>query len=126
MTNTTEHKPSAMETIKDKASHLVHKVTGNHDHHDSTAPTTHTESINQHHDVAYGTAQPSVNLAPTTFPREGETSAAGAAHTHAPGAHALDHHHHKIDDPQHGITSRLIGERGDPNNVESLHLKPTM
>ncbi|KAF9181501.1 hypothetical protein BGZ50_005473, partial [Haplosporangium sp. Z 11] len=36
------------------------------------------------------------------------------------------HQHHKVDDPQHGITSRLVGEPRDPNNLEPAHLKPTM
>ncbi|CAO3571393.1 unnamed protein product [Mortierella alpina] len=211
MTNHTEtsaHKPSAVETLKDKAASLVNKVTGKSHGHDE-ATHTHTEPLDQHkhtpaatttgthqdhhhtpatatstehnkHTTEHGKVNPSAFLASVTLPDATASSGSAAApapahapahahaganvpvpsavhdpshphghaagHTEALGSHIPTHTHnaaataagiapsavgqghnsHKVDDPQHGITSRLVGEGHDPNNLETAHIKPTM
>ncbi|KAI1319544.1 hypothetical protein EDD11_003814 [Mortierella claussenii] len=228
MTNSTEHKPSTVEVIKDKAAHLVSKVTGkshnndevhatntdpviaqrqDHTSHHDASHVSHSNAAHDtlqrpdaihdpnHHSTAlahgvdhipthatntaapeaaipstyhdqhstgipthgqYATGVPTHDQYATGLPtREphahhdqphgaaalvGAAAAAEAAQhhhhhhdgTHAHGTHGHQHvagehgHHHKVDDPQHGITSRLVGGPGDVNNLESMHLKPTM
>ncbi|KAF9288419.1 hypothetical protein BGZ68_000295 [Mortierella alpina] len=239
MTNHTEtsaHKPSAVETLKDKAANLVNKVTGkSHGHNEATH--THTEPLDQHkhspaattttgthqdhhhtsaaptsiehdkhnvdhgkhnaehdqHTAEHGKVNPSAFLtsvrlpdltastggaaapapaaagANTTVPSSvhepihpqghganvsvpsavhdpshpqghtaGHTEGLGShipTHAHnaaanaagiAPSAVGHEHDHRRTDDPQHAITSSLVGDGRDPNNLETAHIKPTM
>ncbi|KAF9961676.1 hypothetical protein BGZ72_002508 [Mortierella alpina] len=206
MTNHTEtstHKPSTVETLKDKAANLVNKVTGkSHGHDDATH--THTEPLDQHkhtpaattgthqdhhqtpttatsveqdkHNADHGKINPSAFLSSVRFPdatastgsaaapapapapahapaasnvpvpsavhdpshphghAAGQTEALGSqipTHAHnatgiAPTAVGHDQPHHKVDDPQHAITSSLVGNDRDPNNLEAAHIKPTI
>ncbi|KAF9986619.1 hypothetical protein BGZ75_001609 [Mortierella antarctica] len=207
-TETSTHKPSAAETLKDKATNLVNKVTGKSHGHDN-ATHTHTEPLDQHkhnpaaattgthqdhhhtpttatssehdkHNADQGKINPSAFLTSVRLPdATASTGSAGApppapahapvpaaanvpvpsavhdpshphghaaGHTEAIGSHipthahnatataagiapsavGHEHGHHKVDDPQHEITSRLVGEGRDPNNLESAHIKPTM
>ncbi|KAF9006323.1 hypothetical protein CPC16_007079 [Podila verticillata] len=178
MTNPTTHdntKPSTVETIKEKAANLVHKVTGKtstdhhhdaaHDHahndhiHPATLPDhTHPATLPDHSQDKVNTSaflsstrlpdetDPSVNAThPVTQPESSHIPA--HVHNVAPGTglggalhsehqdplhkdhqyhHDHAHDHHKVDDPQHEITSRLVGAPKDPNNLESAHIKPVM
>ncbi|KAF9899035.1 hypothetical protein BX616_003344 [Lobosporangium transversale] len=226
--HTTEQKPSTVETIKEKASHLLHKVTGK-DHHEGETTHTTTHPEGQHHHGQANTHAPAPvatghNAEPIYDPNTVAAAAAPGAHNNLPthahvspnvptaaattvfptgpqgnhhhvdhhhggtttgastgaeavfpstgagtapitGAHGshhhVDHHHggvnadgatvgtaldathhnnltHKLgehhshenphhgDDPQHGVTTRLVGVPGDVNNLEGVHLKPTM
>ncbi|KAF8976349.1 hypothetical protein BGZ46_008338 [Entomortierella lignicola] len=60
---------------------------------------------------------------------EAAAAAAGAEAVHHHYKHSEnngEHGHYKIDDPQRGIISRVVGEPGDPNNLTGNNLKPTM
>ncbi|KAG0354202.1 hypothetical protein BG005_006675 [Podila minutissima] len=124
MTNPTTHtnnKPSAVETIKEKAANLVHKVTGKTTghHHDATHDHTHdhTHHDHTHHDTVqpdhtHDKVNASSYLSSTRLPGESDPSVHAThpvaqpesshvpAHVHnvAPGtglAGALHDEHHK-------------------------------
>ncbi|KAF9373446.1 hypothetical protein CPB97_000534 [Podila verticillata] len=168
MTNPTTHdntKPSTVETIKEKAANLVHKVTGKTStdhHHDAAHDHTHNDHTHHatHPDHLQDKVNPSAFLSSTRLPGETDpfvnatrpvtqpesshipahvhnvapgTGLGGALHSERQDPLHKDHHHHdhahdhhKVDDPQREITSRLVGAPKDPNNLESVHLKPVM
>ncbi|KAG0080796.1 hypothetical protein BGZ93_011462 [Podila epicladia] len=172
MTNPTTHdntKPSTVETIKEKATNLVHKVTGKTTDHQHDATHDHTPGQTHHDHTQHGAVQPdhthdkintSSFLSSTRLPSEEDPSAhathpvtqpgsshipahvhnvapgtglAGALHDEYPNPLQKDHRHHdhalghhKVDDPQHDITSRLVGAPKDPNNLDAAHIKPVM
>ncbi|KAG0014865.1 hypothetical protein BGZ81_000209 [Podila clonocystis] len=167
MTNPTTHdntKPSAVETIKEKAANFVNKVTGKttDHHHDATHDHTHDQTLHNtvQPDHSHDKINTSAFLSSTRFPDETDTSThasypvtqpesshvpahvqhvapgtglAGALHDEHHNPLHKDHHHHsqaggdhKVDDPQHEITSRLVGAPRDSNNLESAHIKPVM
>ncbi|KAG0325412.1 hypothetical protein BGZ99_000659 [Dissophora globulifera] len=132
MTNT-------VETLKEKAAHLVHKVTGHSQNTNETVATQNNATTQQPavHDTEHGTVNPSAHLTSVRLPHN-DVSAGEADHHH----HGHDQqynqtavvgehdHQHKVDPDQHHITSRLVGDvshgHPDPNNVQGAHMLPTM
>ncbi|KAF9309960.1 hypothetical protein BG003_009112 [Podila horticola] len=120
-----------------------------HTHHDAVQPDLTHDKVNTSAFLSStrfpGETDPSAQAArPVTQPESSHipahvhnvapgTGLAGALHDEHHNPLHKDHHHHdhthghrKVDDPQHEITSRLVGAPKDPNNLESAHIKPVM
>ncbi|KAG0021940.1 hypothetical protein BGZ82_011148 [Podila clonocystis] len=132
----------------------THDHTHDNTQHDHTHDQTHHNAVQP--DQTHDKVNTSAFLSSTRFPDETDPSAhashpvtshvpahvqhvapgtglAGALHDEHRNPLHKDHHQHnhahgdrKVDDPQHEITSRLVGAPKDPNNLESAHIKPVM
>ncbi|KAF9113828.1 hypothetical protein BGX27_000732 [Mortierella sp. AM989] len=102
-------------------------------HDNANASSAHHDGVTRPdaiHDPNHHTA----THIPTHGNNAGVAAAAGAAGTEAAhhhhnheGEHGHGHGYHKVDDPQRGVISRVVGQPGDPNNVGPSALgKPTM
>ncbi|GJJ73658.1 hypothetical protein EMPS_06016 [Entomortierella parvispora] len=126
--------PSSVDGSRVHQHNPIHK-----DHHtgeaalaDAGATQQHDPMHKNHHTGEAAVAGSSAALAADRADKDHGLGHAQTATITNPqeGSHALGEqgHHHKIENPQHGITSRLAGEKvgGDPNNIGTTPMHPVM